>query len=61
MNMTQIDLSNAPRAHAGSEVTLIGTDGESAVSADDWATWCDTINYEIVTRLPEQLPREYVE
>jgi alanine racemase len=61
MNMTQIDLSNAPRAHAGSEVTLIGTDGESAVSADDWAAWCDTINYEIVTRLPEQLPREYVE
>ncbi len=60
MNMTQIDLSNAPAAHVGSEVTLIGRDGESAVSADDWATWCDTINYEIVTRLPEELSREYV-
>jgi alanine racemase len=41
-------------------VTLIGRDGESVVSADDWATWCDTINYEIVTRLPEELSREYV-
>jgi alanine racemase len=60
MNMTQIDLSNAPGAHVGSEVTLIGQDGKNAVSADDWATWCDTINYEIVTRLPEELPREYV-
>jgi alanine racemase len=60
MNMTQIDLSNAPGAHVGSEVTLIGQDGKSAVSADDWATWCDTINYEIVTRLPEELFREYV-
>jgi len=60
MNMTQIDLSSAPGAHVGSEVTLIGRDGESAVSADDWATWCDTINYEIVTRLPEELSREYV-
>jgi alanine racemase len=61
MNMTQIDLSNAPRAHVGSQVTLIGRDGQSAVSADDWAAWSDTINYEIVTRLPNDLPREYVE
>ncbi len=61
MNMTQIDLSNAPGAHVGSAVTLIGRDGESAVTADDWATWSDTINYEIVTRLPSHLPREYVD
>lgn len=61
MNMTQIDLSNAPGAHVGSEVTLIGRDGESAVSADDWAAWSDTINYEIVTRLPRDLHREYIE
>jgi alanine racemase len=61
MNMTQINLSNAPRAHVGSAVTLIGRDGECAVSADDWAAWSDTINYEIVTRLPSSLPREYFE
>ncbi|HLY02091.1 MAG TPA: alanine racemase [Candidatus Cybelea sp.] len=61
MNMTQIDLSNAPGARVGSAVTLIGRDGESAVSADDWAAWSDTINYEIVTRLPSNLPREYTE
>jgi alanine racemase len=61
MNMTQIDLSNAPSAHVGSPVTLIGRDGETAVGADDWATWSDTINYEIVTRLPPNLPREYTE
>lgn len=60
MNMTQIDLSNAPAARVGSAVTLIGSDGETAVTADDWAAWCDTINYEIVTRLPAELPREYV-
>jgi alanine racemase len=61
MNMTQIDLSNAPNAHVGSAVTLIGRDGESAVTADDWAEWSDTINYEIVTRLPSDLPRDYIE
>jgi len=59
MNMTEIDLSSAPGAHVGSKVTLIGRDGKRTVGADDWAIWCDTINYEIVTRLPAELPREY--
>ena len=61
MNMTSIDLSAAPNAHVGSKVTLLGTDGDSRVDADMWATWCDTINYEIVARLPSELPREYVD
>jgi alanine racemase len=61
MNMTSIDLSAAPNAHVGSKVTLLGADGDSRVDADTWATWCDTINYEIVARLPSELPREYVD
>ncbi len=61
MNMTEIDLTNAPNARPGSKVTLIGRDGEAEVSADDWALWSDTINYEIVTRLPSEAPREYVD
>ncbi|HVN69606.1 MAG TPA: alanine racemase [Candidatus Binatia bacterium] len=59
MNMTQIDLTLAPRAKAGSTVTLIGSDGSETVAADDWAAWAETINYEIVTRLPGELRREY--
>jgi len=59
MNVTEIDLSPAPNAHAGSKVTLIGRDGDARLGADDWAGWCDTINYEIVARLPAELPRTY--
>ena len=61
MNMTQIDLTGAPRARVGSTVTLIGRDGDATVSADDWAKWAETINYEIVTRLPSEVPRVYVD
>lgn len=61
MNMTQIDLTGAPRARVGSSVTLIGRDGDATVSADDWARWAETINYEIVARLPSEVPRVYVE
>ncbi|HEV3091023.1 MAG TPA: alanine racemase [Candidatus Cybelea sp.] len=59
MNMTQIDLSRAPKADVGTPVTLIGSQGSSTVSADDWAAWSGTINYEIVARLPSNLPRVY--
>jgi alanine racemase len=59
MNMCFVDLSHVPSAHVGSKVTLIGRDGNEEITADDWATWADTINYEIVTRLPVTLSREY--
>ncbi len=57
MNMTMIDLAQAPEAKPGDPVTLIGSQGAAAVSSDDWAEWAETINYEIVTRLPGDLPR----
>ncbi|MGA8535128.1 MAG: alanine racemase [Candidatus Tumulicola sp.] len=61
MNLTEIDLTDAPNAYVGSAVTLIGRDGEASIGADDWARWCDTINYEIVARLPSEIPRVYVD
>jgi alanine racemase len=61
MNMTSIDLTAAPNAHVGSRVVLLGRDGGASVDADRWAAWCDTINYEIVARLPAEIPREYVD
>lgn len=61
MNMTEIDLTRAAKARVGSNVILIGRDGDAVVSAEDWATWAETINYEIVTRLPAELPRSYIE
>lgn len=59
MNVCVVDLSHAPQAHPGSTVTLIGRDGDAEVSADDWATWSETIGYEIVARLPSEIPRTY--
>lgn len=61
MNMTEIDLTLAPNARVGSTVTLIGRDGDATITADEWATWAETINYEIVARLPSEVPREYAE
>jgi alanine racemase len=60
MNMTMVDVGHIPGAQAGSPVTLLGRQGDALVSADDWAAWADTINYEIVARLRAELPREYI-
>ncbi|MHB8177974.1 MAG: alanine racemase [Vulcanimicrobiaceae bacterium] len=60
MNVTIVDLTAAPRAQVGSSVTLIGRDGSAAVTAGDWALWSGTISYEIVTRLPAEIPRRFV-
>ncbi|HEY9086504.1 MAG TPA: alanine racemase [Candidatus Tyrphobacter sp.] len=59
MNLTTIDITPAPHAQAGTAVVLIGRDGDACVTADDWAAWAETINYEIVARLPAHIPRRY--
>jgi alanine racemase len=61
MNMCFVDLSHVANAHVSSKVTLIGRDGSHAITADDWAAWTDSINYEIVSRLPSTLVRTYIE
>jgi alanine racemase len=60
MNMTFVDCTDAPGAHAGSPVTLIGTDGTARIGADDLAAAVGTIAYEIVARLPAAVPRVFL-
>jgi alanine racemase len=59
MNMTLVDVTAARGAHAGQPVTLIGRDGAERLGADDWAAWAETIGYEIVARLPAEIPRVF--
>jgi alanine racemase len=40
------------------EVVLLGRQGAEFVSAEQMATWAQTINYEIVTRADPFAPRE---
>jgi alanine racemase len=61
MNMFFVDLSHVPNAHVSSKVTLLGSQNSQEISADDWAAWTDSINYEVVTRLPSTLARVYEE
>ena len=41
----------------GDEVTLIGAQGDDAISADEVAVRSQTINYEVTTRISARIPR----
>ena len=51
----------ALEASAGDRVVLFGGPETGAPSADEWAQKCETIGYEIVTRIGVRVPREYEE
>lgn len=56
MNMTTVDVTDIPDVQAGQEVILIG----GSISAEEVASKIGTINYELVTRIPQQIPRVYL-
>jgi alanine racemase len=41
------------------DVTLIGTDGEACIRAEDVAAWAETISYEIICGISKRVPRVY--
>ena len=43
----------------GAEVVLFGPGDDGEPTAQDWAEACDTINYEIVTRIGGRMRRRY--
>ncbi|AYD48379.1 alanine racemase [Arachidicoccus soli] len=57
MNSLAIDLSNAPEAKVGDEVILIGEKGEHEISVASFGELSNQLNYELLTRLPMDIPR----
>ncbi|ROR89686.1 alanine racemase [Nocardioides aurantiacus] len=50
----------AAGAEAGDEVLLLGPGSAGEPTAADWAAWCDTIGYEVVTRMGGRQVRSWV-
>ena len=54
MDQTTVDVTDVPGVSLGDEVVLIGKQGDRSITAENWAAWASTINYEITTGI---LPR----
>jgi alanine racemase len=60
MDQFVVDLGLGATADPGAEVVLFGDGRDGAPTAAEWAMWCDTIGYEIVTRIGARVPRRYL-
>jgi alanine racemase len=58
MDQTMVDIG-WDSAFNGDLVTLMGSDGDECITAEDLARWADTISYEILTNITARVPRRY--
>lgn len=61
MDQMMIDVTDIEGVTVGDEVVLIGKQGSGLITADELAERIGTINYELVTRLGERIPRIYLD
>ncbi|MEX1209201.1 MAG: alanine racemase [Acidimicrobiia bacterium] len=59
MDQAVIDVGDHP-VDIGDEVVLLGRQGDAEITADQWADWLGTINWEIVCGFGPRLPRRYI-
>jgi alanine racemase len=61
MDITLLDVTDVPGAQIGDEVTVIGADGDKAITAWEQATISHTVPYEILCGINVRVPRRSVE
>jgi alanine racemase len=61
MNIIMVEATDIPEAKIDDEVVLIGRSGDEFISAEQFAQWAGTINYEVTTRVNDRIPRIMVE
>ena len=60
MNMIICDITDIPNINIGDEVVLIGKQGDNEISFTSFAEMNNSLNYEILARLPENIERTIV-
>ncbi|MBR9831270.1 alanine racemase [bacterium] len=60
MNMMVLDITDIPDTKKGDEVVLIGNQGDYSISVSSFSELSDQLNYELLTRLPHNIPRKVI-
>jgi alanine racemase len=61
MNMMMVDLTESSGIREGDEVILIGSDGEKEISVASFGELSKQLNYELLVRIPHNIPRLIVD
>ena len=57
MNMMIVDVTDLDHVREGDEVVLIGTQGKLTITVSSFSDMNNSMNYELLTRLPDHIPR----
>lgn len=60
MSMIVVEVTNIPEVTQGDEVVLIGKQGRAHISVSSFSDMSRNLNYEVLVRLPPDIPREIV-
>jgi len=60
MNMLTIDITDIEGVEKGDEVVIIGEQGDQEITLASFGELRNDLNYEVLTRLPERIPRRVV-
>ena len=61
MNMMVVDVTDLPNVQVDDEVVLIGKQGNKEISVSSFSNMNNSMNYELLTRLPARIPRYKIE
>ncbi|TPE43149.1 alanine racemase [Pontibacter mangrovi] len=61
MNVMMVDVTDIPGVQPEDEVVLLGTQGEESITVASFGELSTQLNYELLTRLPINIPRYIVE
>ncbi|HUT79368.1 MAG TPA: alanine racemase [Polyangia bacterium] len=60
MSMMLVDVTDLPGVQPGSEVVIIGKQGRLAISVSSFSDLTRNLNYEVLVRIPSEIPRVVV-
>ncbi|MBO5565153.1 MAG: alanine racemase [Lachnospiraceae bacterium] len=61
MDQMMVDVTDIPGVEYGDLVTLIGKDGEEAITMERLGDMADRFNYELATLISDRVPRLYIQ
>ena len=61
MNAISVDVTHIEGVDKGDEVVLIGEQGEQRISVSSFSEMSEVLNYELLTRLPANIPRTVID
>ena len=61
MNSIAVDVTDLEKIQKGDEVVIIGNQGDNEITIASFGESSQQVNYELLTRLPEDIPRRIVD